>query len=273
MGAFVFLETGTMRRQKVSRTRLIAVALLGTLAGCSPCADVTYTSLEVCDVLQGAPVTGAEVSFRATGDALEYELSETPERDAMPTNEEGRTLLPVFAFVGTESEVVFDLTIRAGELRETLVLRNSVGEAAAGEHFQVRVLDTQAQAPAPPVLHAVEGSNPVVLEVNAYVGELGVCDYATRDVVWAISSSWTPFVVSATVGRVPELFVDVTLLEEYLTEGVTRTSRPCPVFLGEISFRPGGFIAYGVAPFVNEYFTSATYCLTAEGAVTACDPE
>ena|GEM_PF-3026072 len=250
------------------------VLLLSVALGCQPrfVAD-TYSVIEITDRVTGSPVAGAEVQLASVlFKSWEEENDSSDAIRVAPTGEFGRTLIPLSRAGDAPFDVVLHLTVELGERRETFQLDNDDDASVTGNEFIIRVLDTQAPPPEPPVLRVVEGSDPVLIEVEGYVRTLGVCSNAEPRVIWRVSSiNGQYYLDSVAVGSIPDGFED-TSLRHVFAEGIsTVQASSCPVWVYGDEFPDEGFTAFAFPLFPSEYIRSESYCIDDAGAAISCN--
>ncbi len=235
-----------------------------SLIGCEsfPFSSSTYTLIEVTDRVTGAPITGAEI---VTGSATFFR-GEAQFDSVMvgPTDEAGRSYMPVGRMGGAPFDVVLSISIESGERRETIDVMNRTGESVSRGLFTLEVINADAPPPPLPALRAIEGTRPVQMEMG-YFGVVGVCSVAGDEVVWEIICPVEPFYLDhISVGSMPKGCFDNTWLRT--TRGMIPMS--CPVSTAGLP--QDGFVPYATTPLESELSSSDPYCLDSTGAATTC---
>lgn len=215
----------------------------------------------------GEPVVGAAAWVE---DACLDLYNECSRARLAPTTERGETWLPFLLKSGVPTPALLELHISDHERSETIAVQYTLGAKAEGRHFSVEVTNEDAPPP-PPRLKSVPGSKPVEIEVNGYIGRVGVCSNTTGLVTWEVTVLGTQhYVESIEVGEVPQ----GTFLSAAAT-AVTAAPPPlkhCPVPAEKRANK--GFIIYAFRPFnehvENIYVSEEPYCVADNGAAITC---
>lgn len=225
--------------------------------------DVFFTLVEIADSDSHTPINGARVSVSAMPRTVSVEPSRQPIPLA-PTGIDGLTLIPVTTrrtSLPNGYEGRWELRIRFEDRFEVLEVSNTIGAMAVGEQYAVRVLETRSAPPPVPVVVATRGTNPPVLEVNGYVGDIWVCDNVADEYLWRVRAlERYPYVTSITVGEFPGGFITAY-------DGSVR----CLVGHAD---PPPGALQRTVAIYdpASQDFQFHGYCVDQDGAVTGCGP-
>jgi len=232
--------------------------------------DEGFTVIKVLNLETSEPVNGATIAVKGflniDGFAQDVFLP------VAPTDELGQTIIPVknaipvYGRVSNKTVQLFIMISFEGKL-DTVALENVTGAMSQGEHVMVEVVSTTAPPPKPPTLRAVNGSNPVQIEVQGYIAEIGVCSNETNKVIWEIGNNFSsfPYLDVAEVGLTPEGFTDQLTM---FSEG---DLPDCPVVI-KSSDPPEGFTIFALpAPSGLDLIRSQeSYCVDEGGAATTC---
>lgn len=243
---------------RIHRLSFVGFGLLVTLPGCWPPIVDRWTVIEITDAASNTIISGATLMVSGT---VELDPDYDPIITVAPTDELGRTLIPTTAYVSDANKMILSIRIQHDDRQEVIQVRNLARASTRGEHFRVRILDTDALAPEPPRMLAITGSNPPMIEIQGYAGTFVVCSNALRDrdraTVWRI---WTE----------TRYYIDERIVVDTVAPAGFVLRQPSDHCFAPTSEFREGFTAYSIEVNGNTYSQGPTYCLDETDAVSDC---
>lgn len=219
----------------------------------------TYTLIEVRSSTTGEAIVGVDVTAGVVDRGSEY-----VDAIVAPTDSHGQTLIPVRVVAGTQAPL--RITVNDAGYESTLSVTNRDGSVAEDGRVVIALLSADAEAPSPPLLAPIFGSNPPRVEVVGYVRALNVCDNRVRRAEWELLDIGGIYLDTAVVGQVPPGYEDTTINIHLVPPERTL----CWAEFDGIMLPESGFSICAISPFGNEWICGGRYCLGTQGEAIPC---
>jgi hypothetical protein len=227
----------------------VAAGILRAGFACQPnFVDDSWTRIEVTDQATGDPLQGAQLTVPRDI------YFETPEGEviAKPTDESGQTAFPLTRIGNQPYAGTLLITVSHQGQSDLLALANYTGTTVAGSHFRLRIVDSEAADPGPPVPRIDSDADRI--DINGYVRGLVICDCASRRAEWGVSG--IGYVVTFMLGTVPEGLSDAD-------------NHDSSCMYNELGCS-AGLVALAYPPLTNDVQVSERFCIQEDDDIVTC---